>query len=330
MNTKFCEMFGIKHPVVLAPMAGVVSDALVAAVSNAGGLGLAPLWHVSADDLRTSVRNIKQLTDKPFGVNLNMDFPSIEHLDACLEEGVEIISLFWQPPGEFLARAQSGGAKVIYSAGDAADAKAAVELGADAICAQGWEAGGHVRGTVGSMALIPAIVDAVGEVPVVAAGGIADGRGLAAALSLGASGVWVGTRFLAAAEANVHPDYLSHLFTASENDTAHFDDLFDIGWPDAPHRALVNSTSKMWEDAGRLPLGQRPGEGDVVASTSTGDDVLRYQSKTPSADLTGNIEAISMWAGQGVSMVKEVQSAGEIVRELVNEAEVTLKRIQSC
>lgn len=321
-------MFGIEHPVVLAPMAGAVSDALVAAVSNAGGLGLAPLWHVSTDDLRASIRNIRHLTDKPFGVNLNMDFPSIEHLDACLEEGVEIISLFWQPPGEFLARAQSGGAKVIYSAGDAADAKAAVDLGADAICAQGWEAGGHVRGTVGSMALIPAIVDAVGDVPVVAAGGIADGRGLAAALSLGASGVWVGTRFLAAAEANIHPDYLSRLLAASENDTAHFDDLFDLGWPDAPHRALVNSTSKMWANAGRQPLGQRPGEGDVVAATATGKDVLRYQSKTPSADLTGNIEALSMWAGQGVSMVREVQSASDIVHELVTEAEATFKRVQ--
>lgn len=327
MNSKFCDTFGIKHPVILAPMAGVVSDALVAAVSNAGGLGLAPLWHVSPDDLRTSVHSIKQLTDKPFGVNLNMDFPSIEHLDACLEEGVEIISLFWQPPGEFLARAQSGGAKVIYSAGDAADAKAVADLGADAICAQGWEAGGHVRGTVGSMALIPAVVDAVGDIPVVAAGGIADGRGLAAALSLGASAVWVGTRFLAASEANVHPEYLSNLLAASENDTAHFDDLFDIGWPDAPHRALKNSTAKMWEESGRPPLGQRPGEGDVVASTSSGGEVLRYQSKSPSGDLTGNIEAISMWAGQGVSMVKEVQSASDIVLEIVNEAEVTLQRL---
>ncbi|PUB09486.1 NAD(P)H-dependent flavin oxidoreductase [Yoonia sediminilitoris] len=327
MSTKFCDTFGIEHPVVLAPMAGVASDALVAAVSNAGGLGLTPLWHVSTDDLRTSVRNIKQLTDKPFGVNLNMDFPSLEHLDACLEEEVEVISLFWRPPGEFLARAKAGGAKVVYSAGDAADAKAAAELGADAICAQGWEAGGHVRGTVGSMALIPAVVDAVGDIPVVAAGGIADGRGLAAALSLGASAVWVGTRFLAAAEANVHPDYLSHLLAASENDTAHFDDLFDIGWPDAPHRALNNSTTKMWEESGRLPLGQRPGEGDVVASTSTGGEVLRYQSKSPSGDLTGNVEAISMWAGQGVSMVKEVQSASDIVLEIVNEADATLQRI---
>ena len=326
MVTDFCRTFGIEHPVVLAPMAGVVTDQLVAAVSNAGGLGLAPLWHVDAEALRASVRAIKQLTDKPFGVNLNMEFPSMAHLEACLEEGVEVISLFWQPPGEFLTRARSGGAKVIYSAGDAADAKAAVDLGADAICAQGWEAGGHVRGNVGSMALIPAIVDAVGDVPVVAAGGIADGRGLAAACALGASAVWVGTRFLAAAEANVHPDYLSHLLAASENDTSHFDDLFDIGWPDAPHRALKNSTSKMWEDAGRPALGHRPGEGDVIASTGAGGDVLRYQSKSPSGDLTGNVEATSMWAGQGVSMVKKVQPAQEIVLEIVRDAQTALAR----
>lgn len=327
MRTEFCKLFGVEYPVVLAPMAGVVPDALVAAVSNAGGLGLAPLWHVKAEDLRQSVRNIKRLTDKPFGVNLNMEFPSIEHLDACLEEGVGVISLFWQPPGEFLAHAKSGGAKVIYSAGDAADARAAADLGADAICAQGWEAGGHVRGTVGSMALIPAVVDAVGDVPVVAAGGIADGRGLAAALSLGASAVWVGTRFLAAAEANVHPDYLSHLLAASENDTGHYDDLFDIGWPDAPHRVLKNSTSKMWEEAGRPDLGHRPGEGDVIASSGAGGDVMRYQSKSPSADLTGDVEATSMWAGQGVSMVRKVQPAHEIVDEIVSEAKAALARI---
>lgn len=327
MRKKFCNTFGIENPVVLAPMAGVVSDALVAAVSNAGGLGLAPLWHVDASELRKSVRKIKQLTNKPFGVNLNMDFPSKEHLYACLEEGVEIISLFWKPPGDFLTEAKSAGAKVIYTAGDAASAKAAADQGADAICAQGWEAGGHVRGTVGSMALIPAVVDAVGNTPVVAAGGIADGRGLAAALSLGASAVWVGTRFLAAAEALVHPEYLSRIIASSENDTAHFDDLFDIGWPDAPHRVLKNSTTQMWEDAGRPMLGQRPGEGDVVATSENNGEILRYQSNSPSAGTKGNIEATSMWAGQGVSIVRNVQPASEIVREIVDGANAVLARI---
>lgn len=323
MQTRFCSEFGIEFPVILAPMAGVVPDELVAAVSNAGGLGLAPLWGLDPEALKTSIRNIKGLTDKPFGVNLNMDFPSMAQLDTCLEEGVEIISLFWQPPGEFLTRAKAGGAKVIYSAGDARDAKAAVDLGADAICAQGWEAGGHVRGTVSTMALVPAVVDAVGDIPVIAAGGIADGRGLAAALALGASAVWVGTRFLAAKEASIHPEYVSRLLAASENDTVHSDDLYDIGWPNAPHRTLRNSTHEMWESAGRPPLGKRPGEGDVLAKSERGD-VVRYQSVSPGANLAGDIEALSMWAGQGVSMVRKVQSAQEIVHELMREARAVL------
>ncbi|MCG6904954.1 MAG: nitronate monooxygenase, partial [Rhodobacter sp.] len=268
MRGSLPSLFGIENPIVLAPMGGAVTPELVAAVSNAGGLGLAPLWHVEIPDLRAAIRRIKELTDKPFGVNLNVEFLSEAQLDACLDEGVTIISLFWQPPGHFVARAKAGGAKVIYTAGDAADARAAVDLGVDAICAQGWEAGGHVRSTVSTMALVPAVVDAVGDVPVIAAGGIADGRGLAASLALGASAAWIGTRFLAAREAAIHPEYLSRLMAASEADTAHFDNLFDIGWPNAPHRVLRNSTVAMWEAADRPLPGARPGEGDVVATSA--------------------------------------------------------------
>lgn len=320
MADGFCARFGVTQPIVLAPMAGAVLPELVSAVSNAGGLGLAPLWHVDVDELRKSVSRIKELTDKPFGVNLNMENPSEAHLDACLEAEVPIISFFWQQPGDFVARAHAGGAKVIFTAGDADSARAAADLGVDAICAQGWEAGGHVRGTVATMALVPAIVDAVGDTPVIAAGGIADGRGLAAAIALGASAAWIGTRFLAAKEACVHPEYLEKLLASSENDTAHFDNLFNIGWPDAPHRVLKNSTTAMWEDGGRPPVGKRPGEGDVLANSTRTGNVLRYQSKSPEAELTGNIEAISMWSGQGVSLVRKVQPAAEIVHEIVKEA----------
>ncbi|WP_372580641.1 nitronate monooxygenase [Ruegeria hyattellae] len=208
----FCSEFAVKKPIVLAPMAGVVTPELVAAVSNAGGLGLAPLWQVDVDELRLSIKTISRLTPNPFGVNLNMDFPSMEHLDACLESGVSIISLFWHMNEEYVRKAKSAGAKVIFTAGSAKDAEYAVQVGVDAICAQGWEAGGHVRGTVGTMALVPAVKDAVGDVPVIAAGGIADGRGIAAAFALGASAVWVGTRFLSAFEAQAHPEYLKRLF----------------------------------------------------------------------------------------------------------------------
>lgn len=317
MNNRLCTTLGIEKPVLLAPMAGAVTADLVSAVSNAGGLGIAPIWRLGLDAIRAELQRIRGLTDKPFGVNLNMGFPNKAQLDVCLEEGVSIVSFFWGQPGDWVSHAQSGGAKVIYTADSAQDARIAKDSGVDVICAQGWEAGGHVAGTVGTMALVPAVADAVGDLPVVAAGGISDARGVAAALALGASGVWVGTRFLAASEASVAPEYLQHLLAASENDTAHFDDLFDIGWPDAPHRALRNSTIAQWQDAGRPPAGSRPGEGEAIARSAAGTDILRYQSATPGAGVTGDIEALSMWAGQGVAQVRRVQPAREIVDALL-------------
>jgi len=325
MATRFCELFEIELPIVQAPMGGATTPELVAAVSNAGGLGLAPLWRGDAKSVKDFVRQVKGLTDAPFGVNLNMDFPSMEQLDACLDEGVPIISLFWHQSPEFTAHAHSGGAKVIFSAWDAESAAEAVINGADAICAQGWEAGGHVRGEVTTMALVPAVVDAVGDIPVIAAGGIADGRGVAAALALGASAAWIGTRFLAAKEACIHPEYVKRLIEATETDTEHYENLFNIGWPDAPHRTLVNSTTKAWEAAGRPQPGARPGEGDTLAHSPSKGDVVRYQSFTPDLATRGDIEAVSMWCGQGVSMVREVQPAGEIVRSIADQARAIIK-----
>ncbi|MEX0283133.1 MAG: NAD(P)H-dependent flavin oxidoreductase [Paracoccaceae bacterium] len=320
MPNTFCNSFGLSIPIVQAPMGGATPPELVAAVSNAGGLGLAPLWTHSPDGLRDFVRQVKTLTDRPFGVNLNMDFPNAEQLDVCLEEGVPVISIFWQMSETFIRRAKAGGAQVIFSAWDAASAVEAVSYGADAICAQGWEAGGHVRGDVSTMALVPAVVDAVGDVPVIAAGGIADGRGLAAAMALGAQAAWIGTRFLAAEEADIHPDYVARLIAANETSTGHYADLFDVTWPDAPHRVLQNSTTRAWEVAGRPPTGQRPGEGEVILRSPQGSDVVRYQSSTPKPDMEGSVEASSMWAGQGLAQVRKVQPAAEIVQEIAEEA----------
>lgn len=320
MTNQFSTLFGVRHPIVLAPMAGAVYADLVAAVSNAGGLGLAPLWDVEVSELRRSIKEVRSKTDAAFGVNLCLDFPMEEHLDACVEEGVPVISFFWRQPEHLVARAQSGGAKVIFTAWSADSAKAAVDLGVDAICAQGWEAGGHVRGDVSTMALVPAVVDAVGDVPVIAAGGISDGRGLAAALALGASAAWIGTRFLAAEEASIHPDYLACLIEATEQDTAHFDNLFDIGWPDAPHRVLKNGTTRIWKEAGQALAGARPGEGDILGHDAKGEAILRYQSVTPGAGLTGSIQDLPMWSGQGVRMVRRVQPVADIIDEILRDA----------
>ncbi len=208
----------------------------------------------------------------------------------------------------------------MHTVGSAADARSAVDAGVDVVIAQGWEAGGHVRGTVASMPLIPAVVDAVAPAPVVAAGGIADGRGLAAALALGAAGVWIGTRFLASDEAAIHPRYRERLLQAVETDTVYTENLFDVRWPNAPHRTLRNQTVEAWEAAGRPRSGERPGEGDVIGTSRSGGPIVRYQSYTPGADAEGEIDAMSLWAGQGVGLVRKTQPAGEIVREIVEQA----------
>jgi NAD(P)H-dependent flavin oxidoreductase YrpB (nitropropane dioxygenase family) len=175
--------------------------------------------------------------------------------------------------------------------------------------------------------LVPAVVDAVGDVPVIAAGGIADGRGLAAAMVLGASAAWIGTRFLASNEVEIHPDYQAQVLNASENDTVHLECLFDVGWPAAPHRVIRNSTVRNWEAAGGPASGARPGEGEVLARSSSQGDIVRYRSYTPGSDAVGDIEALSMWAGQGLSMVSDVKPAAEIIREIVNGAEQALRRL---
>src|SRR4029079_16240521 len=320
MITAGCERLGIEVPIIQAPFGGLVSPALAAAVSNAGGLGTLALWGGDIQTLRRQIRETRALTTKPFAVNLNLEFPQEERLDACLQEGVPVISLFWREPSARVARAKAGGATVLHTVGTAKDAKQAVECGVDVIVAQGWEAGGHVRGTVATLPLIPAVVDAVGPIPVVAAGGIADGRGLAAAMALGAAGAWIGTRFLASEEVAIHPHYRERLLRATEDDTIYLDELCDIGWPKAPHRVLRNSTVAEWEAAGRPATGKRPGEGEVVATSKSRGPIVRYRSYTPAADADGDIDALSLWAGQSVGLVHKIQPAAEIVREIDSEA----------
>lgn len=329
MKTALCERLGIEVPIVLAPMGGAHSPQLTAAVSNAGGLGTLPLWGADIDTLRRQVRETQALTSRPFAVNLNLNFPQEDRLAACLEEGVKVISFFWRDPSALVARAKDAGAIVMHTVGNAEDARQAADCGVDIIVAQGWESGGHVRGTVATMALVPAVADVVGTVPVVAAGGIADGRGLAAALALGAAGAWIGTRFLASPEAAIHPEYQQRLLAATENDTIWLENLFDVGWPDAPHRVLRNSTVTNWEAAGRPPSGRRPGAGEVIATSPTRGDVVRYRSYTVSPDTRGDLEALSMWAGQSVGIVHNIRPAADIVRQINAEAEAILRRLST-
>ncbi|MBY4895176.1 nitronate monooxygenase [Rhodobacteraceae bacterium N5(2021)] len=319
MRSDLCSLLGIEKPIFSAPMGGAAGPDLVASVCNAGAYGVIPLWGKPVDQVAAGIDQIRALTDRRFAVNLNLSFAYEDALEACIQAGVHGVSLFWGMEPSAIARAKAGGLVVMSSVGSVAEGQAAEAAGADIIIAQGWEAGGHVWGQVSTMALVPAMVDAVG-VPVVAAGGIADGRGMAAAFMLGASGVWIGTRFLASREATIHPDYLTHVLGASEAQTEWYHDLYDVAWPNAPHRALSNSTARAWRDAGAAPPGQRPNEHEIIGTRPGGDPVVRYQSYTPLPGTTGDVEAMSLWAGQGVALVREVQGAAEIVDEIFDEA----------
>jgi NAD(P)H-dependent flavin oxidoreductase YrpB (nitropropane dioxygenase family) len=193
--------------------------------------------------------------------------------------------------------------------------------------AQGWEAGGHVWGEVSTLALVPRVVDAVAPIPVVAAGGIGDGRGLAAVLALGAGAGWMGTRFLLAEEAAAHPLYRERVIAADETATVHTL-LFDGGWPNAPMRALRNTTWEAWRAAGEPASGSRPGEGEVIATGEDGRDLVRYDSDAPIAGASGDIAAMVLYAGQSAGLARRVQPAGEIVREVAAEAAQVLARTQ--
>ena len=326
MRTALTERLGLTAPIIQAPMGGATSPALAAAVSNAGGLGMLALARAPETVVREQIRETRRLTNRPFGVNLILAFPQDARLAACLEESAPVVSLFWGDPAPFIGRAHAAGATVIHTAGSAADATAAVAAGVDIIVAQGWEAGGHVRGEVATLPLVCAVVSAVDPTPVVAAGGIADGASLAAVLAAGAAGAWIGTRFLAAEEAVIHPRYRERVFAAIETDTVHTS-LFDIGWPDAPHRVLRNATLEAWEAAGRPASGARPGEGEVIAHRPDGAPMLRYQSATPGEGVSGDIDALSLWAGQGVAQVRRAQPAAEIMREIVAGAEAAIARL---
>jgi NAD(P)H-dependent flavin oxidoreductase YrpB (nitropropane dioxygenase family) len=318
LRTPLCASVGVDLPVFQAPLGRASTPGLVAAVSGAGGLGMCAVTWMAEDDVRRTIREVRELTSAPFGVNVNLDWGMEANLDVALEESPPVMSLCWGDPAPFAERVRDAGARLFVTVGSAEEARRAEAAGADAVVAQGWEAGGHVCSQVSTLALVPAVADAV-SIPVVAAGGIADGRGLAAVLALGAEAAWIGTRFLLAHEAPIHPVYRDLVVEAVETDTV-YTTLFDGNWQDAPHRALRNSTVDLWERSGRPVAGLRLGEGDELARRADGSPIHRYDSAMPLETTTGEIEPLSLWAGQGVGLVRVSMGAAEIVRELVTDA----------
>lgn len=305
----------LEHPIFQAPIGSVASAELASAVSNAGGLGhLACTWR-SPEQLNSLFGKMRTLTARPYGANFVLDFPIEDRLAVALEHGVRVISFFWGDAGPYLARVKSAGAIAVQVVGSIREARRAAHAGFDLLVAQGREAGGHVCGSIGTMALVPQIVDAVAPLPVLAAGGIADRRGVAAAMALGAAGVWVGTRFLAATEANIHDHYRERVIASSADDTL-YSELFDIGWPNAPLRTLKNTTTRQWENAGRPTAPNRPGEGEMVARRSDGTAIPRYYFGSPTRDIVEGAEAMALYAGEAVGLVRRTAPAAAIVQEL--------------
>jgi NAD(P)H-dependent flavin oxidoreductase YrpB (nitropropane dioxygenase family) len=326
LETALTRLLSIDAPVIQAPIGSAATPELAAAVSNAGGLGMLSITWMSPLAAREAIRRTRELTPRPFGINLVLEWSPEERLEVALEEGVPVVSFFWGDPAPYVRRVHDTGALVLHSVGSVTEARAARDAGADAVVAQGWEAGGHVRGDVTTMVLVPRVASEIAPLPVVAAGGIGDGRGLLAALALGASGAWMGTRFLLSEEARVHDVYRERLLRATEEETVHAT-IFDVGWPKAPHRVLRSETVERWEKAGRPPSGHRPGEGETVARFGDGAPVVRYSDVPPLPGMTGDVEALAFYAGQSAGLANRVRPAAEILRETVREALFGLARL---
>lgn len=327
IKTRLNDMLKLNTPIFQGPMAGAVTPELISAVANHGGLGVVPLGNWPIENCEKIIDDTLSLTKQVIGVNLILEWDQSERLELCLKKGIKVIWFFWGDPTPFIEKIHAHGAKVILTVGSADEAKRAIDSGVDIIVTQGWEAGGHVWGEVATMPLVPAVIDAVaGKVPVVAAGGIADGRGLAAALALGADGVVLGTRLLSSFEAGIHEQYKNRIIKAKETDTV-YTDIFDKGWPSSHMRALRNSTYEQWVNAGKPRPGKRPGEHDIITQYSPDRTVERYSYNMPAPIMEGDLEPLVHYAGQSVGLVKNTKSVHEILDEVVEEA---IKRIHLC
>ncbi|KRQ01033.1 hypothetical protein AOQ71_39320 [Bradyrhizobium manausense] len=308
-------------------MGSVGSPELAAAVSEAGGLGMLGTARggLNPTTLAPLLHRTQELTSRPFGVNFIIrpgGAPSQSRARECVEQAAKIsrvVEFFYSDPdAEFVQIVHDHGALASWQVGSADEARKAAAVGCDMIVAQGVEAGGHVRGTVGLVHLLCEVLDAVTEIPVLAAGGIGTGRAMAAALAAGAAGVRVGTRFVAATEADVHPIYVDALIAARAEDSI-YTRTFHVGWPDAPHRVLRSAI----EAAEAL---QGDSTGIVTNIDGSPRAVPRFAATVADRTATGHVGAMALYAGQSVGAVKRIMPAREIVRELAEEAGEFLRR----
>ncbi len=316
MQTRLTEILDVEHPVMLAGMGGVSYHRLVAAVSEAGGFGCLGASTMGDAEMVTEITRVRELTSKPFGVDLLTAAPQDMEakVNAIIDGGASVFVAGLGVPRDVVELCHRRNTLVVNMCGKVRHAINAVEAGCDLVVAQGTEAGGHT-GQVATMALVPQVVDAVGDrVPVVAAGGLFDGRGLAAALTLGADGVWVGTRFIATPEAQGVRGYKDALLAIPEDGT-----VVTRAYTGKTCRVVRNAYTQAFDDAGGRP---EPFPMQVVKSMHDGANHLGGTEDTPGVDPDREFFP----AGQGSGAIHELVPAGELVQRFVREAEAVLDR----
>ena len=315
IHTRICDLLGIVHPIVLGGMGTATTAPLVAAVSNAGGFGTLGTSAFNAATLDAEVAAIRERTEKPFGIN-HLLFQIQEDMFAVTLRARPTVAAFaWarrdQNLGDYFQRAHDVGAKVMYMAGEVPEAVRAAEAGADVLVAQGTEAGGHV-GWMASLPLVPMMVKAIAPLPVLSAGGIADGRGLAAALALGAEGVLLGTRFMATPEAPIHPNFKQSIVISDGHDTV-LTEIPDLTtqrvWPGAMSRAQRNKFIERWSGREWALRQNAPEVGKQAAA----------------ARAAGDVDNATLSFGQDAGLIDSIKSVKEVVQEIVTEAEEIIK-----
>jgi nitronate monooxygenase len=310
--TRLTELFGIGHPIVLAPMGSIAGGRLAAAVSNAGALGLVGGGYGDAAWLRAELDLVAKETRRPWGVGLITWSATREIVDLVLGYRPQAVMLSFGDPRPLAAAIKAAGSRLICQVQDVEGARVAQEAGADVIVAQGTEAGGH-GGSRATFPLVPAVVDAVAPIPVVAAGGIADGRGLAAALMLGAEGALIGTRFYASSESLAHDKAKERVLRSSDAATGRttvFDEVRSLAWPAGiTGRALRNRFMERWH--GR--------SADLAPHAQAYYEAVRQ----------GDFDTAVIWAGEAIDLVNDLQPAGELVARIAGEARTALRRART-
>ena len=302
MKTRITELLGIKYPIIQGGMAWVAEASLAAAVSNAGGFGIIGAASAPPEVVREQIRRCRELTDKPFGVNVMLMNPNADEVaDICIEEGVKAVTTGAGNPGKYIAKWKAAGVKVMPVVASKAMAKLMERAGADAVVAEGMESGGHI-GSITTMCLLPQVADTV-KIPVIGAGGIADGRGLVAAFSLGAEAVQMGTAFLVAKENIVHENYRQKVISASDIDSA-----VTGTTTGHPVRCIKNSMTREY-----LRLEKEGVSIDELEKLTLGS--LRR------AVIDGDAQNGTVMAGQIAGLIKEEKTCAEIIEDILKEAD---------